>query len=379
LNPPDETLGIWNAIVALHQAGGGVLYFPAGEYNLTFRLPFGDIPVTICGDGIGVSVLKWTSQNPAAAGIVVIHTPNNFAPVTVHDLSLHTTHDLSGASSIALEISYDAITHHSKMRCSIEGLEIRGEDTNAHGWQTAIRLQNCQNATVRQVFVSGTGILVPNGQATSLHGILYAATGAGNRSTDFKVSQCLFIGVRSCIAVSGAVEGVSVHHCTGIFPDRFLEWTAADVSPQLMVSECHSTFREYGIYTFGVVQSFISKNLFYAHPSNEPGLPPQFPAPVAVLLGPDQFTSPGDATVSENTIITVGATGVNGVVIGLDYVKVINNTVAGNAPAAVMSAGVWLRLAATKCAVLDNIFRACDQPVINENGPSVNYVRTLPI
>ena len=83
----DATPSVLQAIAAL-PASGGQLYFPTGVYLLTQALNISNIPVAIVGDGMSLTVLRWSST-ASSYGIYVSQNSGN-AVVSVHDISFYT-------------------------------------------------------------------------------------------------------------------------------------------------------------------------------------------------------------------------------------------------------------------------------------------------
>ena len=83
----DATPSVLAAIAALPPSGGQ-LYFPTGVYLLTQELKIDNIPVAIVGDGMSLSILRWSST-ASGYGISVSQNSAN-AVVSVHDISFYT-------------------------------------------------------------------------------------------------------------------------------------------------------------------------------------------------------------------------------------------------------------------------------------------------
>ena len=83
----DATPSVLAAIAAL-PASGGQLYFPTGVYLLTQALNINNVPVAIVGDGMSLSILRWSST-ASSYGISVSQNSGN-AVVSVHDISFYT-------------------------------------------------------------------------------------------------------------------------------------------------------------------------------------------------------------------------------------------------------------------------------------------------
>ena len=83
----DATPAVLAANAAL-PASGGQLYFPTGVYLLTQALNINNVPVAIVGDGMSLSILRWSST-ASSYGISVSQNSAN-AVVSVHDISFYT-------------------------------------------------------------------------------------------------------------------------------------------------------------------------------------------------------------------------------------------------------------------------------------------------
>jgi len=70
--------------------GGAAVYFPPGLYDISGPLTLPDRPLTLRGEGMEVSELRWTGTS-ASDGIVAAPSMYGGMPLTIRDLTLSTT------------------------------------------------------------------------------------------------------------------------------------------------------------------------------------------------------------------------------------------------------------------------------------------------
>jgi hypothetical protein len=346
------------AIRALVAAGGGVLYFPTGEHVITGHHTISNVPVKVCGDGVGLSVLR-CSANSSLRIVNTVTTDAHFAFVS--DLSIWAMGDFTGLQYPALLISYNTIgPFRGQLRCTVERVEIRGHDPAIAGFHGGINLVNCINATLSQVNVIGKLAPTIGSPLLSRYGAKYDAT-PGEAPVEFHVENSKFYYVVSAIKCdSEHVEGVVINQCTGVIVSRFVDMTnTASSYPMLVVTSCHAAFQETGVYAVNFNQTFVSNNLLYAITSDN-----RVPSPVGVFVsGNSEFSN-----VHHNTIVNSGVSSLIGVVVDSGWVDVSHNMIDG------FSSGIWLRASSTRCSATFNTFRGPPGTAIVNQG-SANTIR----
>lgn len=346
------------AIRALVAAGGGVLYFPTGQHVIVGHHTISNVPVKVCGDGIGLSILR-CSANSSLRIVNTVTTDAYFSFVS--DLSIWAMGDFTGLQYPALLISYNTIgPFRGQLRCTVERLEIRGHDPAIAGFYGGLHLINCINSTLSQVNIIGKLAPTIGSPLLSSYGVKYDAT-SGEAPVEFHVENSKFYYVSSAIKCdSEHVEGVVINQCTGVIVNRFVDMTNTQSSyPMLVVTSCHAAFQETGVYAVNFNQAFISNNLLYAITSNN-----RVPSPVGVFVsGNSEF-----GNVHHNTIVNSGVSSLIGIVVDSEWVDIAHNMIDG------YSSGIWLRPPSSRCSASFNIFRGPPGTTVVNQG-SANTIR----
>lgn len=261
----DATPAVLAAIAALPPSGGQ-LYFPAGTYLLTQALNISNVPVAIVGDGMSLSVLRWS---PAAisSGILVSQASTT-ALVTVHDISLYT--DVTAAArGVALTIDLSSqisptagnvLQDRVSPRASIENVDVRhARGEVAGGWQGGVYLHNALHITINRVHF--TGYNSNTGPKTaSEFGIKIDGSGS---PVEIDLSQVWMQFCQFGVEITGTVEGVSITQANMVAVVVGVSSVTAS-KPQLALSQSHIAAYVSGIVATGSNSLNVYSCLIYA-------------------------------------------------------------------------------------------------------------------
>ena len=227
----DDTTAIQAAITAAHNAGGGVVYLPAGTYKLSSALTIGT-GVTLAGDGLQVTTLTQTSTS--ANGISVT-SASAISDVTLQGFTLTGPGSGSGVGIFASANSGSALVTRLAMR------NLLVQSCGSHG----IEAQNCILSEMRQVeslnngargcyLANGTTWMItdswfnynPNERGfygTGLTASTLASCGSDSNAIGYELYQCNQVALMSCDTHNTAAgtsgldgSGVKVNNCYGV-------------------------------------------------------------------------------------------------------------------------------------------------------------------
>ncbi|KAK9820727.1 hypothetical protein WJX74_004727 [Apatococcus lobatus] len=165
----DATPAVLAAIAAL-PASGGQLYFPTGVYLLTQALNINNVPVAIVGDGMSLSILRWSST-ASSYGISVSQNSAN-AVVSVHDISFYTdaaqtTQGVALTIDLSAEIAPNAgniLQDRVSPRAAVENVDIRHTQGEfGGGWIGGVYLHNALHVTLNRRENFGAPATAPSG------------------------------------------------------------------------------------------------------------------------------------------------------------------------------------------------------------------------
>lgn len=198
----DDYAAINSALTALVAAGGGVLYFPQGNYAVTSALSLTtSTPMYIIGDGPDVSRL---SQAGAATNLIAISNATS-SQLTIADMSFNT--DLNAFPALTMAIVTCVVKN-----CTFRSI-VAASAVSVTSASTTLALQDCRfvlggtgSRAVLSTIAGGSGLVcranncVFDASATGPY-----AVGANNGMVDgcgIGLTSCLFIVPAT--AVSGA-------------------------------------------------------------------------------------------------------------------------------------------------------------------------------
>lgn len=249
-----------SAIAAISStSSSGVLYIPAGTYNLIERLDVNNgRPITILGDGYGVSILRWTSS-----GGIRVTDPTHSS--TVKGLAFTST---AGNAGTALEILGSFIHGTVEIGCSLQDLWFTGTPGSNGYWSQAVRISECPQSSLENIQVDGSSGGAQNGVFTDVALEIHSVSSA----TQYRMTGLQFLWVNVGIRATGggstgSVEGFHLTNsdfvaCNiGIRTDEL--GSGAGRAPNgIQIMNCHMACVEYCVLG-PIEQSIISNNLFY--------------------------------------------------------------------------------------------------------------------
>jgi anthranilate/para-aminobenzoate synthase component II len=208
----DDTIAIQAAMDAIPSTGGN-LYFPAGTYILTDVVTITDKPITIHGDGMNISVLKWTGVGMTGVNGIE-YTATQQRIFTMYDLSLEAVPNLLSAATLAgsaIKLIYP--TQLSVYETTIQFQRVyfsplRTGNTWAPiltgGWTTCVEGIDANYPNFSDCTFLGTGV-----------GTIGVELSSNNNPDYITFGKCNFIGVNTCIKLAGpsSIGGLVVEGC----------------------------------------------------------------------------------------------------------------------------------------------------------------------
>lgn len=354
----DDTTAIQNALDS-----STALYFPAGTYNVNLQLTASDKAITLLGDGIGLSIIKWVTGS-LSSGISISQSTDTFI-TNVIGLSLLTELVNSGTALTVDgtgQLSGGIVQDRLKTRVNVQDVEARGDvSPNTDGWQRGLLYTNCiHTRTTRFFFIGNFSGTQDNIQ--SITGILLQGTGS---PTEHSILQCnIFYAVRA-IEIINTVEGVYITHCNLVADFEGVNWKGdSGQPPQLAMVANHANVYGTCVVCENMSQSFITNNLFYSRQDA-----------VAATQGV-RFVDNVQHSHIENNLF-VNNSGFNMISVNLVGTSTANNTVKHNifqsgTTAVLLNAGVFNN------QIIDNLINnAFAADVTDNSGNSRNAIQTL--
>ena len=267
-----------NALAALAALpNGGVLYWPRGFYACGTRIAWADKPISILGDGAGVTFLIFTDAAAGKAGIQVSQN-SPFHVTQISGLQLQTNVDQPANNGITIAYKYSG-SGALKRTVALADLIINGNDLNQHYWKNGVYCSGCLFGTIDKVAVTGksennpvAGISASNMNAGfHLNGYGLPA-GDTQASTDLRISDSFVALGKYGIYISGDSEGQHIGGSTllavnyGLYLDDYAgsgDPTARTQmpGPYIVNSHCNAYFA--CVTSKGWQQLIINGNQFY--------------------------------------------------------------------------------------------------------------------
>jgi len=175
-------------------ATGGKLYFPAGTYLSSGAVVVNNRPISIIGDGMGVSVLQFTSVT--ANGAIDLDFNDITQNCNIRDITLLAGNANNGTAIDLAWVTTGSSTHVS---CSIERVEITSSDGGTTNyWTDGLIVYDAWNAVIKNINVRGA-----NTKNLTQTGITLLG-----RSNDVRISNSYFAACYYAIKSVGVVEGL---------------------------------------------------------------------------------------------------------------------------------------------------------------------------
>lgn len=327
----NSTTKIQNALNAARDAGSGIVYIPAGTYNVqgTLRIytgttlyltprtvifrQFADLPMLVNGDALGsysgysgqsnIRIIGgiWESRGQAypvnpAMGISIGHATD----VIIQDLTI---------SNIG---GYHAIEINSSKNVRIQNCRFVGYvNTGSRGYSEAIQIDLAKNAGV------------------------FGAFGAyDNTPCEDVVVQGCYFGASGTAGTAAWATGIGTHNYTATFYHKYCKF----------INNTFEGLTEYAIRTFNMYDNLLIKENFIKNCFGGIAIGPDAggtttpggvvvdytePSGPNMLLFADGHTS-FNITIADNIIDNSATTGTNGIwVIDAENVNVVNNIIKG--------------------------------------------------
>lgn len=260
----DDTEAVLQAIDRLPPSGG-VLYFPPGQYILKQHLLIHDKPVTVRGEGVGLSRLIWP-EDAASAGVVISQGARQDERTDftrVQHLSFYTRQrDVGEGLTINCEGQKadecgGIVVNRTNPRVFLDNLEFRGQNICLHGWWVCIKSRCAMHTVMSNIHMVGC-------TDWKSIGVLFEG-GCGH--VEIQMSQCWCFCTNHAVLVNDGLEGLKLSQCDFVAVNNGVTVTKSCL--QLNVVNNHINARVACINGNDIAQSCIMGNLFYKDPSSE--------------------------------------------------------------------------------------------------------------
>ncbi|DBA82891.1 TPA: hypothetical protein ACH3X1_006683 [Trebouxia sp. C0004] len=200
----DDTDAVLQAIDRLPPSGG-VLYFPPGQYILKQHLLIHDKPVTVRGEGVGLSRLIWP-EDAASAGLVISQGARQDEQTDftrVQHLSFYTRQrDVGEGLTINCEGQKadecgGIVVNRTNPRVFLDNLEFRGQNICLHGWWVCIKSRCAMHTVMSNIHMVGC-------TDWKSIGVLFEG-GCGH--VEIQLSQCWCFYCDHAVLVNDGLEG----------------------------------------------------------------------------------------------------------------------------------------------------------------------------
>jgi hypothetical protein len=236
----DDTAAVQAAITA-----SNAVYFPAGTYLMTAAITGGNKSLSLMGDGIGVTVLRWSQ-----VGGLTLSFNDTLQKLTINNMSLQAARVNAGTAISAIWPLVSSSTYPSAV---LENIEIIPTDGTTHYWANGIRLENAWNGKIDNVLVRGKNNTVTMDQAIALYG----------RSNDFIISNVFIYFAKEAVTTGATTEGTLWSNSKVIYVNYGGVFSGSVSAPGLTVRDVHISSFIAGVITNNKPQTCISGCLFY--------------------------------------------------------------------------------------------------------------------
>jgi hypothetical protein len=256
----DDTLAFNTAI----KKSTGVVYVPAGEYNLSSRLNFNSHTQGLKGDGMGITSLIWNSGSG-----IYFKPPKGFDGVALlQGVSL-----ITKASDSGNAFQYDGesylssgiIQPRTRAKIIVRDVEAYGHDgVNSDGWNYGLIIDNSLGAMISGYRFSGRN---SGDSPMSDAGILMRGSG---KPVEITISETSIYHAKSAISVYDH-EGLFVENSNLVAVNEGvrMETRVASTKPQLNISDSHINCRASCIIANDINDISVKNNLFYLRKTAE--------------------------------------------------------------------------------------------------------------
>jgi hypothetical protein len=223
------------------------IYIPQGTYVLTSQISFANNSISIIGDGIGVSVLKWTSA--VSNGFYGLFTNTN-VQVTIQNISIRTA-VANGGNAINLTFSNSPINDLPSLIC--RNVQISYVNNATDYWTNGIVLASAWNVVIESTWIVGK---------TNTFSMQSAITFTDECIVASIIALTSFFTDKA-INIKGHAEGIGVVGCTLVYHNYGVYTDVAGTGVDVYVTDSHISTFVSGVYLYAKSQSFVSANLFY--------------------------------------------------------------------------------------------------------------------
>jgi pectate lyase-like protein len=334
------------------------LRVPAGTYLLKKSISFANAPVALIGDGIGLSILKWTADATTLGISITSNADTQFH--LIRDLSFYVakkggtavTLDYTGQVDSVISPGAKVTMNRSSPRFLIENCSFSGAaDERTTGWDGGVdsiaaikgNIINCSF----NGWLQGTATITPGSPFAFFRGI--NSNYENGHPCEFLVEFCSVYYTIACVIYDG-VEGGYVGSCNFTAVTYGVIWEDGFGRPQLYVTNCQINAYNTSILARNCAGFTALGNLLYGridarNPTNGILLRGTIPG------GCDAFLITGNTF--ENHCRTQGF---NGVIIEQgSYGLITGNAFRTNGVAT--TTAIWLTSGSSNCRVgADNIY-----------------------
>jgi hypothetical protein len=211
----DDTVAIQKALTDSATTGGAIL-FPSGTYILSSTLTISDKPIVLLGQGMEVTILKWTGVGMVGANGITYTNAVAQVPFIIQDMSLVGVPNPASASTlagVAVSVTYPSQVTVYATTVHLDRVYVRPaftgntwNPTNVGGWTTCVYTSDAGISKYTDCyFVCNTNVNVTLGIS------IYSTT-----NPDYVVmSSCSFSGFFTGILTGGpsSFGGLVVEAC----------------------------------------------------------------------------------------------------------------------------------------------------------------------
>lgn len=278
-NAADNAVAI-NAAIAALPSGGGVLYFPEGDFKTSAVHTIAGKPVTVKGAGMEVTKIRFTGTSGGfvfdmSGGAAIQGGHADGFEVTVSDMTLNTT-QAGGTNNIALK--FNGVFHQGVVDPSvhIDRVHIRGGTNNNNTnpaddvvdayWYYGIYLSNCPGTKISNTMIDGQYVSGST-QAVGTEAAIYIVS--TNKATEYHITNCNIFLCKKAMAIHGSAlqepEGFYISNSGFVANDIGIHGAAVSGALGLQVTNCHFNNKNASITGY-FQQLIIGGNLFYIRP-----------------------------------------------------------------------------------------------------------------
>lgn len=239
----EDRIKVIRAVAALQQSGG-VLYFPAGTYTFTDAISFNDLPISIVGDGPGLTNLVWISSGVVPNGIRFLGKLNH--QFTIRSISILARGECGTAVSCERVLKGAPGYEHF-----LSDFSIGGETENTGHWQLAINLISGRETQIKHFHIYGR-----NGQSLLMRGIQLMGS-----TTDLVISDGHIVDFNDGIFAGDRCEGIDINSV--VFVGGRTGFSTDYSGDGHSVSNCHFNTTDFGIFAVNTNNISVHHNLFF--------------------------------------------------------------------------------------------------------------------